>query len=284
MNPIYGVTRNPLTHEYAIITKFQNAGNFRRMISENQTEFTWAKITDIFTDISRGLLSIHQNDYYHKDFHSGNILNTISIDPTKNLYKFYPVISDFGMSRPANESLTDKTVYGVLPFVAPEILLGKKYTKEADIYGFGMIMWEIISGEPPFIDREYDQYLIIDICINQLPPPIPEYAPEPYVTLMKQCWDTIPTNRPTADHLWNQFSHWHNCLIFANRYQKKSQQIKRAFNNEREKKWKKRLAERAKNPRPLKQSHNLLISKKLDYSKYLSELLKNGMRFDYMSF
>ena len=51
----------------------------------------------------------------------------------------------------------DKAVYGVIPFVAPEVLQGGKYTDKADIYGFGMIMWEILSGEPPLIDREYDQ-------------------------------------------------------------------------------------------------------------------------------
>jgi len=47
-------------------------------------------------------------------------------------------------------------------------------------------MWEILMSEPLIIDREYDQYLM-DICLKELRPPIPEYAPEPYVTLMKQC-------------------------------------------------------------------------------------------------
>ena len=44
-----------------------------------------------------------------------------------------------------------------------------------------MIMWKILSGEPPFIDREYDECLMFDICMNELRPPIPKYAPEPYV-------------------------------------------------------------------------------------------------------
>ena len=78
-----------------------------------------------------------------------------------------PTISDFGMCRPTNESLSDKAVYGVVPFVAPEVLRGGRYTQKADVYGFGMIMWEILSGEPSFIDREYDQYLILDICTKE---------------------------------------------------------------------------------------------------------------------
>ncbi|CAB4433410.1 unnamed protein product [Rhizophagus irregularis] len=99
-----------------------------------------------------------------------------------------------------DQSSTDKTSYGVLPFVAPEVLLGKEFTKAADIYGFGMIMSELISGEPPFVDREYDENLALAICYGQRPQ-IPEYTPEPYAELMKRCWDPIPTNRPKAEEL-----------------------------------------------------------------------------------
>ena len=229
----------------------------RRLISENHTELTWEKIIRMLCDISDGLSKIHQQNYHHKDFHSGNILNSFV-----RHCGIISVISDFGLSRPANESSTDKAVYGVLPFVAPEVLQGGEYTRAADVYGFGMIMWEIISGEPPFIDREYDQYLIRDICINQLRPLIPEYAPEPYVTLMKQCWDPIPTNRPTALQLRKQFNKWYEILGFF--HVKNDPEIRASFNKEREDQWKARLAERSKNPQPPKESHNLFTSKRLD--------------------
>src|SRR2546423_4952386 len=153
------------------------------------------------SNISLGLTIIHHHNYQHKDFHSGNILFNIS-------HHIRSMISDFGMSRPANESSKNKAVYGVIPFVAPEVLRGWEYTDKADVYGLGMIMWEIMSGEPPFIDREYDQYLMRDICLNQLRPPIPEYAPEPYVTLMQQCWDPIPDNRPTSKELKTLIFEW----------------------------------------------------------------------------
>src|SRR6266487_6596089 len=167
------------------------------MISENHTNLTWNNIISGLCGIAHGLIYIHLHGYHHKDFHSGNILND-NIDL---------VISDFGMSRPADDE-DEKTLYGVIPFVAPEVLWGAKFTKAADIYRFEMIMWELLSGEPPFIDREYDQYLMRDICLKELRPPIPKYGPEPYVTLMKQCWDPIPTNRPTGYELYSQFWNW----------------------------------------------------------------------------
>src|SRR5204862_1402023 len=139
--------------------------------------------------------------YHHRDLHSGNILNEISSN------YITPAISDFGLCCPADQNSVDKTLYGVLPFVAPEILHGEEFTKAADIYGFGMLMSEVISGEVPFIGRDFDLHLALDVC-NGVRPQIPEYAPEPYVILMKCCWDPIPTNHPTAEELWDQFDDW----------------------------------------------------------------------------
>ena len=258
LNQIYGITRNPETNEYAIVTHFQNGGNLRRLIAEHHTELTWKKVIYMLRNVSGGLNNVHRRNYHHKDFHSGNILNSIDSQYIES------VISDFGMSRPADKNSNDendKTLYGVIPFVAPEVLRGEDYTKAADIYGFGMIMWELLSGEPPFIDREYDQSLIIDICANGLRPPIPDYAPEPYVTLMKQCWDPIPANRPIANNINEQLCTWDSILEGY----KDDVEIKRAFNKEREQQWKARLAERTKNPPSLKASHNLLTSKRLNY-------------------
>uniref|UniRef100_U9TQJ2 Uncharacterized protein n=1 Tax=Rhizophagus irregularis (strain DAOM 181602 / DAOM 197198 / MUCL 43194) TaxID=747089 RepID=U9TQJ2_RHIID len=73
---------------------------------------------------------------FHGDFHSGNIL----------LNKAINVISDFGLSRPVNKSTNTNEIYGVIPYMAPEVLRGKPYTKAADIYSFGIIMWELTSG------------------------------------------------------------------------------------------------------------------------------------------
>ncbi|CAI2193218.1 3958_t:CDS:2, partial [Funneliformis geosporum] len=48
------------------------------------------------------------------------------------------------------QSSKNNDIYGVLPFVVPEVLRGQPYTLASDIYSFSMIMWELISGIPPF--------------------------------------------------------------------------------------------------------------------------------------
>jgi len=58
-------------------------------------------------------------------------------------------IADMGLCKPADFNTSENTkkgIYGVLPYMAPKILRGRDYTKAADIYSFGIIMYEVISG------------------------------------------------------------------------------------------------------------------------------------------
>ncbi len=110
--------------------------------------------------ILNGLEIIHQQKFIHCDFHHGNILNPYS--------NYILSISDLGLCRPVEyfQSLSkNNDIYGVLPFVAPEVLKGGVYTAASDIYSFSMIMWEFTSGIPPFDDRKHDLHLALNICI-----------------------------------------------------------------------------------------------------------------------
>ena len=106
--------------------------------------------------ISESLLSLHNCNLVHGDFHSGNLL----------LYnQDYAYISDLGLSRPADKpTVKSNEIYGVLPYIAPEVLRGKPYTKAADIYSFGIIMWEMTSGIPAFNNISHDFNLSLNIC------------------------------------------------------------------------------------------------------------------------
>ncbi|CAG8762324.1 8757_t:CDS:2, partial [Racocetra fulgida] len=89
-------------------------------------------------------------------------------------------------------------VYGVLPYIAPELLRGGQFTKATDIYSFGIIMWEISSGKPVYSDREHDVSLKWEI-IDGLRPKIAENTPKCYEELMKMCWDKDHNKRPTVE-------------------------------------------------------------------------------------
>src|SRR5205823_383531 len=92
---------------------------------------------------------------------------------------------------------------GNLPYIAPEVIAGKETTFASDIYSIAMPMWEISSGQPPFINFEHDYNLALKI-INGMRPKVIPGTPLKYKKLMEQCWDADPTERPDIDYLLNE--------------------------------------------------------------------------------
>ncbi|GBB84515.1 hypothetical protein RclHR1_11090003 [Rhizophagus clarus] len=193
--PLHGITQDPDTFNYMVVMveAINNLRNSLLEIKHNPNDKF--RILDF---ISRQLESIHKLNLVHGDFHSGNILET-----------GYGIvfISDLGLCRPVNLSNTKNDIYGVLPYMAPEVLRGEPYTKAADIYSLGIIMWELTSGVPAFHNISFDFQLSLDICKDIRPEIIEGTMPE-YVELMKRCWDTNPKKRPTAKELKWIFMEW----------------------------------------------------------------------------
>src|ERR1043165_7541005 len=185
LNKYYGITQDPVTKNFIIIMKYYKSGSLKDYITKNFYEITWYEKLRILDNIIEGLKHLHNQKIIHRDFHSGNILYENEFDI---------VISDLGISKSSIDN-DDGEIYGIISYMAPEILDGKEYTKESDIYSFGMIMWELTTGRMPFWDQNNDLELIIKIC-KDFRPPIIENTPKGYVELMQECWDSDQHKRP----------------------------------------------------------------------------------------
>ncbi|CAG8790515.1 14763_t:CDS:2, partial [Cetraspora pellucida] len=181
----YGLTRDPFTHEFMLVLDSLTS-NLRQFLQSNHL-ITWIRRINITLDIVSRVERLHDSDLVHRDLHTCNILFS------KQKGRFY--ISDMGLCAPINK--LPNQVYGNLPFIAPEVLCGKPYTKKSDIYSIEMIMWEISTGKPPFSNYFYDSNLALAILDGFRPEGI-EKTPQDYTELMNQCWDAIPENRPEA--------------------------------------------------------------------------------------
>src|SRR5688572_677070 len=145
--------------------------------------------------IISGLIKIHEKKIVHRDFHTGNILFRGGY-----VNGHYSYISDMGLCGEV-DNIDPTKIYGVMPYVAPEVLRGKPYTQAADIYSFGMVMYFVATLRQPFSDRAHDQDLALSIC-NGIRPEITEKeAPKCYIELMQKCWDPNPDNRPNATEI-----------------------------------------------------------------------------------
>src|SRR6185312_3026890 len=102
------------------------------------------------------------------------------------------------LSRSVNSREQNSTIRGVLPFIAPEVFAMCKFTQKSDMYSFGIIMYLIATGEPPFRNRQFDRDLVCDI-MGGLRPWMPDSVPEEFKKIAQLCWDADPDKRP----LWN---------------------------------------------------------------------------------
>ncbi|RHZ57504.1 hypothetical protein Glove_386g55 [Diversispora epigaea] len=188
----YGVTQDPQTKNYAFVLEYIPDGDLNHFIHKNFEEFTWESKLDYLNSIIDGIKNIHDKEIIHRDLHSGNIL-------VRNV----PIISDLGFSQPANidSNLSrESQIYGVIPYMAPELFKNQPYSYASDIYSLGMIMWQLTSGHRPFHDQEHGPKLIIDILDGKRPE-ITEDTPERWASLMKRCWHPDPSQRPTIQEI-----------------------------------------------------------------------------------
>ncbi|RIB22982.1 kinase-like domain-containing protein [Gigaspora rosea] len=118
----------------------------------------------------------------------------------QNMFSSY--ITDFGLCKPVSQDSSSKAFFGVLPYIAPEVLYahGKEYTQKSDIYSFGIIMSEVFTGYPPYHDIPHDKDLAIRICLGYRPK-IRCEVPQLLLDLINKCLDADPQNRPTASEL-----------------------------------------------------------------------------------
>ncbi|RIA85260.1 kinase-like domain-containing protein, partial [Glomus cerebriforme] len=166
-----------------IVFPYAHGGSLKNYMRKR---LNWVNKLDILRHMLYGLNDIHKIGLVHRDLHPGNFLH----------YRRTISVSDLGLCCPADDETGSEKVYGVIPFIAPEVLDGGPYTQASDVYSIGMIMWFINSGQYPFFNRKYDEILINDI-VNGLRPKIPEGTPPDYGKLMQDCWDVDPHKRPT---------------------------------------------------------------------------------------
>ncbi|RIB02722.1 kinase-like domain-containing protein [Gigaspora rosea] len=209
---IYGLTQNTETKEYMMVIQYANKGDLHNYLKLNFEELTWEDKLSLLINISKDLIKIHKAEYIHCDLHCGNILQHKEESWLGSLKSY---VADLGLSRKNEDGVLKKGIYGIMPYIAPEVLLGQKYTPAADIYSFGVIMAEMTTGIRPFYERSFDTKLAIGISCGKRP----EFAlrtPNCYIELAKSCMHLDSQKRPTAETIYNKLSEWHNFVKESN--------------------------------------------------------------------
>eukprot|EP00040_Diaphanoeca_grandis_P039511 m.259265 g.259265 ORF g.259265 m.259265 type:complete len:1369 (-) comp37820_c0_seq1:79-4185(-) len=199
-----------------LVTELMN-GTLRQKLHEEFDTLTWADNRRMLSDIVAGMLFLHTRDppMIHRDLKSDNCLVG-----DNNIIK----IADFGtVTRPGLAGSHDSTSDGQLSFkslkmtaslgagtplwMAPEVMVGRhglsKYGPAVDVYSFGMVMYEVSTGNLPFHDLNYGKFEFFDFVCDGGRPAIPQATDVPavYKQLMWQCWHQDADSRPSFEEI-----------------------------------------------------------------------------------
>src|SRR5688572_7732951 len=113
-----------------MVLYYAEGGSYNNMMKRDK--YYWMDEIGTLECVIKGLGKIHEKKMVHCDFHIGNIL----LDSEGSIASY---ISDMGLCGEVS-NIDPTKIYGVMPYVAPEVLRGRPYTQAADIYSFGMVM------------------------------------------------------------------------------------------------------------------------------------------------
>ncbi|KAH7546461.1 hypothetical protein FEM48_Zijuj01G0203200 [Ziziphus jujuba var. spinosa] len=189
----YGVvTDGPVTN-LATVTEYMVNGSLKQVFRRKDRSIDRRKRLIIAMDAAFGMEYLHGKGIVHFDLKSHNFLVNMR-DPQRPICK----IGDLGLSKIKQKTLVSGGVRGTIPWMAPELLNSNNnlVTEKVDVYSFGIVMWELLTGEEPYVNMRSED-IIAGIIKGNLRPDIPTWCDPAWRSLMEKCWSRDPDSRPS---------------------------------------------------------------------------------------
>ena len=140
--PLYDYWREP--DSAFLVMRYLRGGSLRDRIDEHGA-LRPESVSKILEQAAGALTFAHRNGVIHRDIKADNIM----LDDDGNAY-----LGDFGIAKElgSEENLTKDNVIGTPAYLPPEQIRGEAITPQSDIYTFGIMLYEILTGRRPFTD------------------------------------------------------------------------------------------------------------------------------------
>ncbi|XP_050262504.1 serine/threonine-protein kinase STY13-like [Quercus robur] len=180
-----GACRKPML--WCIVTEYAKGGSVRQFLTRRSNRSVPLKLAvKQALDVARGMAYVHGLGLIHRDLKSDNLL----IFADKSIK-----IADFGVARieVQTEGMTPET--GTYRWMAPEMIQHRPYTQKVDVYSFGIVLWELITGMLPFQNMTAVQaaFAVVNKGVR---PIVPSDCLPVLSDIMTRCWDANPDVRP----------------------------------------------------------------------------------------
>ncbi|XP_044490065.1 serine/threonine-protein kinase STY46-like isoform X4 [Mangifera indica] len=169
-----------------IVTEFMSGGSVYDYLHKQKGVFKLPSLIKVAIDVSKGMNYLHQNNIIHRDLKAANLL----MDENEVVK-----VADFGVARVKAQSGVMTAETGTYRWMAPEVIEHKPYDHKADVFSFGIVLWELLTGKLPY---EYLTPLQAAVGVVQkgLRPTIPKNAHPKLAELLEKCWQQDPALRP----------------------------------------------------------------------------------------
>ncbi|KAJ7535104.1 hypothetical protein O6H91_12G018500 [Diphasiastrum complanatum] len=196
----YGVVPDGPGGTLATVTEYMVNGSLKQVLQKKDRTIDRRKRLLIAMDAAFGMEYLHGKNIVHFDLKCENLLVNMK-DPHRPVCK----VGDLGLSKVKQKTMVSGGVRGTLPWMAPELLSGNSsmVTEKIDVFSFGIVMWELLTGEEPYANMHYGA-VIGGIVNNTLRPPIPNWCDPAWKSLMERCWAADPASRPSFADIVNE--------------------------------------------------------------------------------
>lgn len=180
------------TNLLMLVFEYMNQGSLFKVLHQERTQLSPSVKLDILRKIANGMNHLHSRDILHCDLKSSNILLADDFQTVK--------VCDLGMSFLKNKLRKKNNKWNSLShYSAPEILRGEKFENAADVYSFGMIIWEMLTGSKPYQDipKSHLVGIVGYDCNHKLELDSSQYESNSLYRLMLRTLDRDPKKRPT---------------------------------------------------------------------------------------
>ena len=170
-------------------------------VSQPTSNITTQQLVDMAINIATGLEYLAKSHFVHRDLATRNCLIN---------QQLFVKISDFGLSKDIYSKdyyrLGDKSVLPIR-WMPPEAIVYSKFSKQSDVWSFGIVLWEIFSsGAQPYYTLSNEE--VIEYVSDEKVLRCPTSCPSEIYDLMVDCWATTPEDRPTASDLHTALKNW----------------------------------------------------------------------------
>ncbi|MFC0848043.1 serine/threonine-protein kinase [Streptomyces noboritoensis] len=177
----------------ALVMDLVDGPDLHRYLRENGP-LTPVAASLLTAQIADALAASHADGVVHRDLKPANVL----LDERGGA--MHPMLTDFGIARLADSPGLTRTheFVGTPAYVAPESAEGRPQTSAVDVYGAGILMYELVTGRPPFAGGTALEVLHRHLSEE---PRRPTTVPGPLWTVIERCLRKNPDERPSAENL-----------------------------------------------------------------------------------